>query len=181
MIDEADLILSYGHDADVRALLSGDFMPTVYQSLLMSATMTEDVKILKGLVLRNPVSKPFIFKNPSLSPDPHELQAMLMLEENADEAANLSQYFVRCAESPRRGTTSTEHLRSCTETDKFLLIYVILKLKLVQGKCILFLNDVDRCYRLKLFLEQFSIKSCVLNAEMPINSRRVNLYLAYCA
>ena len=63
-IDEVDLILSYGHDADVRALLSGDFMPTVYQSLLMSATMTEDVKILKGLVLRNPVSKPFIFKNP---------------------------------------------------------------------------------------------------------------------
>lgn len=59
MIDEADLILSYGHDADVRTLLSGDFMPKVYQSLLMSATMTEDVKTLKGLVLRNPVCSLF--------------------------------------------------------------------------------------------------------------------------
>jgi len=55
---------------------------------------------------------------------------MLMLEENADEAAHLSQYFVRYVESPRRGTQSTKRLRSCTETDKFRLIYVILKLKL---------------------------------------------------
>jgi ATP-dependent RNA helicase DDX56/DBP9 len=56
VIDEADLILSYGHDADVRSLLSGNFLPKVYQSLLMSATMSEDVHTLQGLVLRDPVS-----------------------------------------------------------------------------------------------------------------------------
>ncbi|KAF9519467.1 hypothetical protein BS47DRAFT_1370698 [Hydnum rufescens UP504] len=134
VIDEADLILSYGHDADVRNILSGELLPKVYQSFLMSATMTKDVETLKGLVLRSP--------------------AILKLEEEQDEAANLSQYSVRC-----------------NEVDKFLLTYVILKLRLVKGKCILFVNDVDRCYRLKLFLEQFSIKSCVLNPELPINSR----------
>lgn len=31
--------------------------------------------------------------------------------------------------------------------------------------------DVDRCYRLKLFFEQFGIRSCVLNSELPVNSR----------
>jgi len=56
VIDEADLILSYGHDDDVRQLFSGTFLPKVYQSFLMSATMTEDVEMLKGLTLRNPVS-----------------------------------------------------------------------------------------------------------------------------
>lgn len=56
-----------------------------------------------------------------------------------------------------------------------MLTYVILKLKLIQGKCIIFVNDVDRCYRVKLFLEQFSIKSCVLNSELPLNSRWVRL------
>src|SRR5258708_33285093 len=61
----------------------------------------------------------------------------------------------------------------CNETDKFLLVYVLLKLKLIKGKCILFVNELDRCYRLKLFLEQFSIKSCVLNSELPLNSRLV--------
>ena len=59
----------------------------------------------------------------------------------------------------------------CSEPDKFLLTYVMLKLRLVQGKTIIFVNSVDRCYRLKLFLEQFSIKSCVLNSELPLNSR----------
>ena len=31
--------------------------------------------------------------------------------------------------------------------------------------------DIDRCYRLKLFFEQFGIKSCVLSSELPVNSR----------
>ncbi|KAL5512982.1 DBP9 [Sanghuangporus vaninii] len=134
VVDEADLIFSYGHDEDIRTILTGSYLPKVYQSFLMSATMTKDVEKLKGLVLRNPV--------------------ILRLEEEENDSAHLSQYAVRC-----------------NEVDKFLLTYVILKLKLVKGKCIIFVNDVDRCYRLKLFLEQFSIKSCVLNSELPVNSR----------
>ena len=47
----------------------------------------------------------------------------------------------------------------------------IVKLELLKGKCIVFVNDVDRCYRVKLFLEQLGIRSCVLNAELPLNSR----------
>ncbi|TFK74960.1 DEAD-domain-containing protein [Pluteus cervinus] len=134
VIDEADLILSYGHDEDVRQIFNNSYLPKVFQSFLMSATMTEDVEMLKGLALRKPV--------------------ILKLEEDEDEAANLTQYAVRCS-----------------EVDKFLLTYVIIKLKLIRGKSIIFVNDVDRCYRLKLFLEQFSIKSCVLNSELPLNSR----------
>lgn len=56
MIDEADLILSYGHDEDVRQIFAGGYLPKVFQSFLMSATMTEDVEALKGLALRSPVS-----------------------------------------------------------------------------------------------------------------------------
>lgn len=33
------------------------------------------------------------------------------------------------------------------------------------------MGDVDRCYRLKLYLEQFGTKSCILNSELPVNSR----------
>ncbi|KAG9050423.1 ATP-dependent DNA/RNA helicase [Tulasnella sp. UAMH 9824] len=134
VIDEADLILTYGHDEDVQKLFKGGYLPKLHQSLLMSATMTEDVVTLKGLALRSP--------------------AILKLEESKDEAANLTQFFARC-----------------TEEDKFLLTYVILKLKLIKGKCLIFVNDVERSYRLKLFLEQFSIRSCVLNPELPLNSR----------
>ena len=55
VIDEADLILSYGHDEDIRSIFGGNFLPKVYQSFLMSATMTDDVETLKGLALRSPV------------------------------------------------------------------------------------------------------------------------------
>ena len=59
----------------------------------------------------------------------------------------------------------------CAEDEKFLLTYVIFKLQLIKGKVIIFVGDTDRCYRVKLFLEQFGIKSCVLNSELPVNSR----------
>lgn len=35
----------------------------------------------------------------------------------------------------------------------------------------MFVNDIDRGYRLKLFLGQFGIKVCVVNAELPLASR----------
>ena len=59
----------------------------------------------------------------------------------------------------------------CAEDEKFLLTYVIFKLQLIKGKVIVFVGDIDRCYRVKLFLEQFGIKCCVLNSELPVNSR----------
>jgi len=55
-IDEADLIFSYGHDEDISQIFGGQYLPKVFQSYLMSATMTEDVEALKGLTLRNPVN-----------------------------------------------------------------------------------------------------------------------------
>lgn len=55
IIDEADLILSYGHDEDIRKILSSELMPKVFQSILMSATLSEDVEMLQGLALRDPV------------------------------------------------------------------------------------------------------------------------------
>ena len=54
----------------------------------------------------------------------------------------------------------------------FLSLFLFLFIIIFPPNCsIVFVNDIDRCYRLRLFLEQFGIKSCVLNAELPQNSR----------
>ncbi|KAK2740935.1 ATP-dependent DNA/RNA helicase [Myotisia sp. PD_48] len=132
VIDEADLVLSYGYEQDMESLAKA--IPRGVQTFLMSATLTSEVDTLKGLFCRSPVT--------------------LKLEEKEDEGAGVSQFAVKCAED-----------------EKFLLTYVIFKLQLVKGKCIIFVGDIDRCYRLKLFLEQFAIKSCILNSELPVNSR----------
>ncbi|KAF9430146.1 ATP-dependent DNA/RNA helicase [Entomortierella beljakovae] len=134
VIDEADLVCNYDYEEDVKELLT--FLPKIYQSFLMSATLGDDVNSLKQLVLRSP--------------------AVLKMEDKAMDSTwdNLKQLYT-----------------VCSETDKYLILYVLLKLKLLKGKCIIFVNDIERCYRLKLFLEQFSIPSVVLNSELPLNSR----------
>lgn len=171
VIDEADLILSYGHDEDIRNIFSGSFLPKVYQSFLMSATMTEDVEMLKGLALRNPVCLNFRYSN-FIRIDSmcgRRYSNLRRMKTKLPSSANIPSGM-----SPSPLNLSNHlfwHRPSCSEVDKFLLTYVILKLRLIKGKCILFVNDVDRSYRLKLFLEQFSIKSCVLNSELPLNSR----------
>ncbi|CAO1617427.1 unnamed protein product [Parajaminaea phylloscopi] len=136
VLDEADLLLSYGHDTAVRALFAGDFLPKHYQSYLMSATMSQDVEELRGLLAAG-----------------GRKAAVLNLKDPTHHA-HLRQYYV--------------HL---SEDSKFLLLYVLLRLRLVRGKVLIFVNDVDRGYKVRLFLEAFGVKSCVLNAEMPANSR----------
>ncbi|KAI8451674.1 P-loop containing nucleoside triphosphate hydrolase protein [Phakopsora pachyrhizi] len=144
VLDEADLILSYGHSYDdIRSILSGSTIndnhtwrfPTFYQSFLMSATMTSEVAQLKSLALRNP--------------------EVLYVKESVDELRNLTQFSIKVP----------------NEDEKFLLIYVICRLKLIRGKGLIFVNSTDKSYQLKLFLEKFGIRSGVLNAELPFNSR----------
>nr|XP_046231020.1 probable ATP-dependent RNA helicase DDX56 [Scatophagus argus] len=133
VVDEADLLFSFGFEADLKNLLC--HLPKIYQSFLMSATLSEDVQALKELLLHNPV---ILKLQGSQLPDSSQLQ----------------QYSIKCEEE-----------------DKFLLIYTLLRLRLVQGKTLVFVGAVDRCYRLKLFLEQFGIPACVLNSELPVQSR----------
>ncbi|KAF0038924.1 hypothetical protein F2P81_009408 [Scophthalmus maximus] len=133
VVDEADLLFSFGFEADLKNLLC--HLPKIYQSFLMSATLSEDVQALKELLLHNPV---ILKLQGSQLPDSSQLQ----------------QYSI-----------------NCEEEDKFLLIYTLLKLRLVQGKTLVFVGAVERCYRLKLFLEQFGIPACVLNSELPVQSR----------
>lgn len=65
----------------------------------------------------------------------------------------------------------TQYVIKLKEDDKFLLLYAMFVLKLIKGKTIIFVGDIDRSYRVKLFLEQFNIKSIVLNSELPLQSR----------
>lgn len=144
VLDEADLILSYGHSSDdIKTILSGSGtadgitwrFPNFYQSFLMSATMTEEVAQLQNLVLRDP--------------------EILMVKESENELKNLTQFSINIS----------------NEQDKFLLVYVIFRLRLIKGKGLIFVNSTDKSYQLKLFLEKFGIRSGVLNSELPFNSR----------
>ncbi|MGH0127827.1 UNVERIFIED_CONTAM: hypothetical protein FKN15_052461 [Acipenser sinensis] len=118
VIDEADLVFSFGFESDLKSLL---WFSAWQFGFYMQAQSQVTLK-LQGSQLPG--------------------------------SSQLTQYHIRCEEE-----------------DKFLLIYTLLKLALVRGKTLIFIGTIDRCYRLKLFLEQFSIPACVLNSELPVHSR----------
>ncbi|KAG5957985.1 ATP-dependent DNA/RNA helicase [Claviceps humidiphila] len=134
VLDEADLLLSYGYNEDLENLSWS--IPKAIQTIMMSATLTSEIEALKKIFYRD------------------NAPMLLDLEEPDAEGEGVTQLVTKCGED-----------------EKFLLAYIIFKLQLVKGKCIIFVGDVDRCYRLKLFFEQFGIRSCILNSELPVNSR----------
>ncbi|KAF4671401.1 putative ATP-dependent RNA helicase ddx56 [Perkinsus olseni] len=136
VIDEADLMLSYGYEDDIKGVLG--YLDR-YQCMLLSATLNDDVETLKGLCLHKPV--------------------IVKLEDAESGAAggegHLKQFYL-----PLR------------PDEKYLVVYGLLKLKLLVGKTLIFAKDIDSAYRYKLLLDKFSMGSvAVLNYELPFLSR----------
>eukprot|EP00002_Diphylleia_rotans_P038693 TRINITY_DN8840_c0_g1_i2.p1 TRINITY_DN8840_c0_g1~~TRINITY_DN8840_c0_g1_i2.p1 ORF type:complete len:648 (+),score=161.65 TRINITY_DN8840_c0_g1_i2:43-1986(+) len=134
VIDEADLVLSYGYEEDIRKILLE--LPKTYQAYIISATLSQEIENLKRLVLKNP-------------------EVIVVDEEAVLEKPRIAQYVL-----------------SCSEEDKFLYIFALLQLNLVEKKVVIFANTVNTAFKLKLFLEKFFIKSVLLNSELPYNSRQ---------
>ncbi|CAK7339608.1 unnamed protein product [Dovyalis caffra] len=178
VLDEADLLLSFGYEDDLKALTA--HVPRRCQCLLMSATSSADVDKLKKLILHNPyvltlpevegVKDEVIPKNvqqfwcqielwlyfgfelvdntiglklKSLCKPWALAERRLEYEEN-DQYIRICQIYVKVK---LRVIINV----SCGDRDKLVYILALLKLELVQKK--------------------FGIKSAVLNAELPQNSR----------
>ena len=73
VIDEADLVLSYGYEEDILSLAHA--FPSRIQALLMSATLTTEVDVLKDLFCKEPI--------------------VLTLDKSGDEQNPISQFVVK--------------------------------------------------------------------------------------
>lgn len=73
VIDEADLVLSYGYEDDIQVLAKA--IPEGAQKFLLSATLSAEVETLKGLFCRNP--------------------AILESDETENDSAGVSQFLVK--------------------------------------------------------------------------------------
>ncbi|ODQ82449.1 hypothetical protein BABINDRAFT_159040 [Babjeviella inositovora NRRL Y-12698] len=129
--------------------------------LILSYGYMDDLDKLENFLLVKKNNLQIFLMSATVNDDLNELKAkfctkpaILKLNDDTARDKKLVQYYVRTS-----------------EFDKFLLTYVIFKLSLIKGKTLVFVNNIDRGYRLKLFMEQFGIRCCVLNSELPINSR----------
>ena len=133
VIDEADLMFSFGYKEDMAELLSILSKGDCCQTFLASATLNTDIVNLKQLFLTNPI--------------------IIKLSEN-ETNEKIIHYHIYAEEE-----------------DKFVLLNALFKFKLMNGRSLIFVNSVNRCYKLKIFLDQFGVRSVLLNSELPLASR----------
>jgi ATP-dependent RNA helicase DDX56/DBP9 len=92
VIDEADLVLSFGYSDDIGYITSR--LPKIFQGMLVSATLSPQLQKFNKVILHNPL--------------------IIKIQEE-EENSKLVQFYLET-----------------TSNDKFLILYVFLKLRLLQ-------------------------------------------------
>ncbi|KAK3275979.1 hypothetical protein CYMTET_15924 [Cymbomonas tetramitiformis] len=153
VLDEADLLLSFGYEKDLNLIATQ--VPPGCQVMLLSATMPENVERLKQLVLHDPVVVEVDDEDGIGADDALASAAGGITDVDAGPAQLVKHFTLDVAKAQ----------------EKLLYLLGLLRLNLVQRKVIIFVNTVDTGFRVKLFLEHFGVRCVVLNSELPSNSR----------
>ncbi|KAH8741418.1 Dbp9p [Cryptosporidium ryanae] len=158
VVDEADLLFAFGYDKDMNKVL--ELLPNSqdkkYQCILLSATLTQDVDSLNRMLLYKPTLidiKPNNIENDieQINSDDGNVSG------NSSSDGILSEYYTICKD----------------EVEKWLMLYILLKMNVVPRKCLIFVSEVDTAYSIKLFLEKFGISCGVLTQIIPAATRRM--------
>lgn len=161
VFDEADLLLSYGYEQDIAEIAPA--IPRSCQTMLMSATTSDDIDKLTKLILHDPISLDLLAKTaPEFDADDitnpagmHSLGAATDIDHRSIDLP------AACAVKGR-----------VTETmEKLLYLLALLRLKLVQSKVLIFVNTVEIGMKVRIFLDAFGLRCSLLSAELPLNSR----------
>lgn len=126
--------------------------PTTAQTYLMSATLSPGVLELKRLLLNKPVVVKLEDED-----DEEDGGAVLAASSQRGPAAapSIDQYYIPCRD----------------DAERYCYLWALIRLGHVTGKVLVFVDQVDRAYRVKLFLERFGVQAAVLNHDVPLNSR----------
>jgi ATP-dependent RNA helicase DDX56/DBP9 len=150
-MDEADLLFSYGYRDDVVSLCA--LLPRVRQTVLMVG-----LQRISNCFWHLAVAHNWFCRGPDMC---LRVQSATL----SDDITELKQLTLRnpvVLKLDESDLPDQEQLKQYSlysdNDDRYLYIYTLLKLKLVRGKTILFVNSINNCYKLKLFLEGFSIK-----------------------
>ena len=155
VVDEADLLLTYGYEKDLE-----DLAPVLSEKchrMLFSATSSPEVDAVAKRVLRDPVVV--------ATESPEALGAAAGGEATGALAETPAGHRVSV------NTDIRHSLLRCRPRDKLLTTMTLLKTGLVKRKVLIFVGTIDQGFRVKLFLGHFGLHAALLNAELPLNSR----------
>lgn len=156
VVDEADLVLRFGHAEDLADLVA--LLPPPSQSriqkMLFSATMDAGRTLL-----------------PRLNLVEGEFEDIDVPEEVEEGKERVKHHIIRLP-APTGKVRHTD-LNYPTDASSFLMLLLILKMKLTPfaGRTVVYLDSPLRAFKLRLFLEQFGVRGVVLDAGMPARTR----------
>lgn len=156
VVDEADMIVSVAEMA-LRSIQS--MLPPVLQVILASATLTEDLLTMKGKMLHKPTNVILTDEMSRSSSGPAQdskvvVESRLALQ-NARIGNNLHQHYLVATDECHRHT----------------LLFGLFRLRLIQGKTLIFVDSDDDTYRLQHFLEQLGVATLLYDPSLPMNVR----------
>lgn len=163
VIDEADMMVSIA-EKSLRAVQS--LLPTTVQGILCSATLTEGVASIKGQLLHSPVNIVLTNDDTDVAPTKGKKRER--------EAATAEEPIVESHITLKDNTKKTlkqYYLVATDECHKHTLIFALYRLKLIEGKTIVFMDDEEDTYRLEHFLQQLGVSCVVYDVTLPTNVR----------
>ena len=174
VLDEADLLLSFGYEDNIRAVVQA--VHRGCQCMLLSATSGGDeLARLQALVLHHPVHLDV----------GDDASAKRSGENRSGESGAIAEDAPSNAVGPR----VSHAVVKCPAKDKLLYVMALLRLGLCRRKCLVFVKDPDAAVRLRLFLDKFGVPCCALHAELGklegahlarVQPRRVRLHDRRC-
>ncbi|EPY28149.1 ATP-dependent RNA helicase DDX56/DBP9 [Angomonas deanei] len=152
-MDEADMIASHSENS-LRIVQS--ILPSNIQVIFASATLTEALSTVKGQLLHNPVNISLTSQETADDEDNAEgpiVESKIVLKESKSSA--LKQYYLVANDICHHHT----------------LLYALYRLKLIEGKTLIFVNGDEETYRLQHFLEMMGVGTLVYDSSLPLNVR----------
>ncbi|KAH0801062.1 putative ATP-dependent RNA helicase DDX56 [Histomonas meleagridis] len=107
---------------------------------------------------------------------PSTRQSFLMSATLGDEIERLQTLVLNCPvridiQEESRSNHLMHYYIKVEEQRKYEVFYALLQKRSIGRRILLFVNNSNNGYRVRLFLERFSIKSSVLNSQLPVASR----------
>ena len=177
VVDEADMLLAIS-ERSMRTVQSA--LPQTLQCVMCSATLTEGVASLKGLLMHQPTNITLTNDdNPALLAAAAEAAASGNVPVAASKSAvrKLNDAASPIVEThmtlkdPVAQTLKQYYVVATGDCHSHTVLFSLFRLGLVSGKTLLFVDEEAETYMLQHFLEQLGVASVVYDTSLPVNVR----------
>jgi ATP-dependent RNA helicase DDX56/DBP9 len=160
VMDEVDMVIAIS-ERSIRLVQT--VLPQTAQGILCSATLTEGVASIKGQLLHNPV-------HITLTADDDDVPTRSSKRDRSDLTDPEVESRITLKDTAAK-TLKQYYLVATDECHKHSLLFALYRLKLIEGKTLIFADDEDSTYHLEHFLQQLGVACVVYDTTLPTNAR----------